>query len=57
MFPLVAANNEVIGTLSFDTVTKQRSWSDETGSRLRSARADNGTRACTQTIRGGSARQ
>jgi len=35
MFPLVAANNEVIGTLSFDTVTKQSSWSDETGSRLR----------------------
>ncbi len=35
MFPLVAANNEVIGTLSFDTVTKQRSWSDETRSRLR----------------------
>ncbi len=35
MFPLVAANNEVIGTLSFDTVTEQRFWSNETVSRLR----------------------
>ena len=34
MFPLVAANNEVIGTLSFDTVDQQASWSDETVSRL-----------------------
>jgi PAS domain S-box-containing protein len=35
MFPLIAVNNEVIGTLSFDTITQQRFWSDETVSRLK----------------------